>query len=298
MSEIILTRKKDTIADFFKEENPDTHNLIMLASSDRGVRLNLGKRGTQWGAQTILHHFTKLQKTAFSSHPFLVTEVADAFQEEVSLEDGQKSEALNITKAMAKTPKASVHLGGGHDHIFPLLKSYANAPKIVVLNIDAHTDTRTDSFAHSGNPFRKFANAYQGDFHLFQLGIQRFANSPSTLSPLERGSMTVLYDEEVTGPQRLSLFLNQLQLTLNDQVRFILSIDTDALNSSDFSAVSAVNPQGLKLETVLGIIRWYKEVCPHENIMGIYEYNPLFDDLHASCAKKLALFLYEFFKRK
>ena len=58
--------------------------------------------------------------------------------------------------------KKIFHLGGGHDHIYPLLMSLEktqNYKHLKVLNLDAHLDTRTDEFAHSGTPFRQFAEA-------------------------------------------------------------------------------------------------------------------------------------------
>jgi formiminoglutamase len=50
-----------------------------------------------------------------------------------------------------------IHLGGGHDHVYPLLKAIETKyKKIIILNIDPHCDTRESEHNHSGTPFRQF----------------------------------------------------------------------------------------------------------------------------------------------
>ena len=85
-----------------------------------------------------------------------------------------------------------IHLGGGHDHIYPLLRALsAQNDRITVINIDAHLDTRTDDLPHSGTPFRQFARergCNKVNFDPIRDPIP-FSNASNNFRPLERGQM-------------------------------------------------------------------------------------------------------------
>ena len=73
----------------------------------------------------------------------------------------------------------------------------------------------------------------------------------------------------------------------NDWIN-ILSIDVDVLASADFSSCSAVNPSGISDASLNKIINTYVNSCPHQPVIGFYEYNPVYDNVSNSDAKKLA----------
>ena len=53
---------------------------------------------------------------------------------------------------------------------------------ILIINFDAHCDTRVDDRSHSGTPFRDFDGVAKKPFHLIQIGIHEYANNDMTLS--------------------------------------------------------------------------------------------------------------------
>ena len=76
----------------------------------------------------------------------------------------------------------------------------------------------------------------------------------------------------------------------------VLSIDCDALDSTLMSAVSAPNHKGISAPQLDSILTSYKESCLSP-IVGIYEYNPLYEDLSCKGARFLAHLLYRFYEQ-
>src|SRR5690606_24005866 len=118
------------------------------------------------------------QTFILKKYTFIAEEVSSLEEELSDFHEAQKKETSLISGHLKKYPQSFIcHLGGGHDHIFPLLSALGESySELIVINIDAHADTRTDSSFHSGTPFRQFANSYPGKFHLFQMGLHPFAN--------------------------------------------------------------------------------------------------------------------------
>ncbi len=182
--------------------------------------------------------------------------------------------------------------------MYPLLKAIEaqGFKKIIVLNIDAHCDTRQSKHNHSGTPLRQWLNEARVETHLFQYGIHRFANSLSTLNDLP--SMKTFPFEQI---KKLSHNFSQLPLQLLNQILvlfdkdtfFLLSIDADALSSSVMTGVSAVNPEGLPLAHLRHLTSWFLKEVPVEKMTGIYEYNPIYDP-NSSGSKAIASLVYDF----
>ena len=57
-------------------------------------------------------------------------------------------------------------------------------------------------------------------------------------------------------------------------------------------AVSAVNPEGLPMQRVRDIFAFYQDLPQQKKIYGIYEYNPVFDNLSCKGARTLAALIY------
>jgi len=162
-----------------------------------------------------------------------------------------------------------------------------------VLNIDAHADTRTDEQHHSGTPFRQFAEEFSGEFTLYQLGLHRFANSFSTLSPLDKGKQFVLWKNEITSAS-LDAFFQQMMTEVNNDTLLLFSLDADALNGYEVPGVSAVNPQGLTLNELKDVWERFRKIpTPNRLIMGIYELNPVYDSLASVSMRTIASFIFE-----
>jgi formiminoglutamase len=292
----LQSRFQDRVEAYLKIESP---NLIICHDDDAGVRLNGGRAGARLAPKALVNVFKKL--TANSSIKESGIKVA-SLQTKFSMEQFLKSQELctkEITELLQQGhPQQLLQLGGGHDHIYPLLMALQQDQKIqrdglFILNIDAHLDTRVDPIASSGTPFRQWAQQSNIPFHLVQVGIHPFANPDKNYQRLSKGRMDIL-----EGPKHNDLIqkietLRELGPTPSAQI--IISLDADALNSSCMSAVSAVNHDGLSLEVVEQMQNWALNRSTRR-IMGIYEYNPLFDDLSQKGARALVKLMDNFFR--
>ncbi len=273
-----------------QEISKKTQLKILTASSDIGVVRNGGRRGSNFGPQAILSNLLKLASHQ-TENKFSIHEVGTSGFE-------QEAEINNILPFI-KTGEAILNLGGGHDHIFPFLcalnKSYK---KITVINIDAHLDTRQDKTYHSGTPFRQFSEIMDGEFHLVQFGIHDFANPDSNFLPLKNGKMDIVSFQEIkNNTSNFSLssipILNKiLQNNYSDDHAIIFSLDCDAIDSGVMEGVSAVNHHGLPLYIVEEILEYLTSTF-RIKFFGIYEYNPIYDNLSEKGSKAIANLIYK-----
>jgi len=221
-------------------------------------------------------------------------EVASYAEEIKDFKLAQKNQEQKIFDHLASLPHPSIcHIGGGHDHVFPLLSALSQKyEQVIVINIDAHADTRTDEEANSGTPFRQFATLNPKRFQLFQIGLHPFANSDSTLSPLP-SPMYVLWRNELTK-NKLDDFFTKIQTYVTPKTVVVFSLDADALHGSEMGAVSAVNGDGLSMKELEDLWQRYKQLkVTHQPVMGIYELNPVYDSLSALSMRVISTFLYK-----
>ena len=265
-------------------------NSILSSQSDLGVIRNGGRRGANFGPQAIISAITKM--TSHTKGPISHLQIRNG-SSKLNFSEQQSEDVLKIDKVFKdSTSKNYWHLGGGHDHIYPLLKSISKThKKICVINIDAHLDTRNDELFHSGTPFRQFSNEFEGDFLLYQLGIHKFANTKENYKELKNGEMkiysTLQIQKESSNFMNMNSFLEKEVLIPEDHI-CILSLDCDAVDSTTMEAVSAVNHDGLSLQSVKSIFSWYFSLRQKKNFIGIYEYNPIFDNLSNKGSRAIA----------
>ncbi len=255
---------------------------FFISKNDTGVILNRGRQGAKDGGRVIWQHlinFTKPHNFSSKLYPcYIDSEIA-------------KSEWCS----------KGIHLGSGHDHVFHLL-NFALKNRIknfLILNFDAHADMRQDNLLHSGTPFRFFFNQHKKEiehYQLQQIGLNIFHQNPQDLE-LAGAKVEVFWSKE-SGFDRIKQSLEKIkQLFENfskDETLIVVSIDADVFSGSAMPAVSAVNPTGLEVTLVANILSEIKkEFSSYQKILGIYEYNPLYDDISAKGAKTLAALIYE-----
>lgn len=291
-------RTRESLSALFVESADSAESAVVFikSSSDVGVMRNGGRNGARFAPRSLLSFFKKQsQSEATKEFSFIEREVSSQEAEEADFVEAQKAESRKIAAICDEFPGARlVHIGGGHDHIFPLLCSMSSSERVIVINIDAHADTRTDSEPHSGTPFRQFAESFSGKFHLFQAGLHPWANSLSTLSPLAKGEQQILWRDEVQDAKRLQQFFKGIQKYVDKNTKVIFSLDADALAGEIVPGVSAVNGKGLSV-TELELLwqEYLKLPLPHAPILGIYELNPVFDSLSGISMRTLAGFLFQ-----
>ena len=282
-------------------ENTPKKCVFIKSSADKGVIRNGGRNGARFAPQSFLSTFKKFSQDEFIRHySFEEHEISNPEEENRNFHEAQLLESdrmKNVLKGSAD--KRIIHLGGGHDHIYPLLRAFSDQyQKIIVINIDAHADTRTDEIFHSGTPFRQFASEFQGDFSLFQIGLHSFANSSSTLSPLQRGTSDILWKNNFTQ-ENLTSFFKKIHSLIDEKTLTIFSLDADAMDGSIVPGVSAVNPRGFTYQELLEIWLKYSSLpLSHEPVMGIYELNPVYDTLAGISMRNMASFVFETFRKE
>lgn len=302
MTKITITQSQkrfnESVGALFKQsiDQNEISCLIIKSSSDVGVMRNGGRNGARFAPQSFLGNFKKLAQNSWTkNYVFAEYEVADQDAEIKDFDQSQSEETRKIRNLLSSSPKARVlHLGGGHDHIYPLLKAYGEThKKIIVINIDAHADTRTDETHHSGTPFRQFADEFSGDFRLFQIGLHSYSNSFSTLSPFKNGTFEILWSQDC-DEQNLELYFSKMKSLITSETLVIFSLDADALSAHEIPGVSAVNPAGLSRQQLLKIWKRYLALnLGHPPITGIYELNPIYDTLAGLSMRTMASFVFE-----
>lgn len=329
--EINLSKRKNAkFSKLFSPHTPTQEEVILWAhsSDDNGVWRNGGRRGARFAPQAITACFAQMNAEHLKlNQPIMTYDIENKnSQTEYSqnFDFAQKESINSFKKLIDLTPKAKslIHLGGGHDHVYPLLSAinslYPHHP-IGVINIDAHLDTRTDEVKHSGTPFRQFANqmakSYKNTsiqaspFHLIQVGIHDYANALSNFKKMDYVTMQVVPQNKSQCPQEMSelclKYIKQSNVYFDKHFSdhcpiWILSIDADGLDSSIMEAVSAVNHHGLTRSQINQIVDIYKKECLPETkidipqILGIYEYNPIYDNLSQKGARSLSSIIYQF----
>lgn len=283
----LLTRAETKNASIFNN-NDSAETLILSSPSDIGVIRNGGRQGAFLGPKVIINEFKKYQKSSHSNTSIKSKVVTNRKIESHDFEQAQQKQALKILNYI-KSPKIKkiIHLGGGHDHIYPLLLAIEkNHPqqKLNIINIDAHLDTRVDTYPHSGTPFRQFDHVVKNEFYLHQIGIQTESNAKENFTELKNGLMTI----NLIGENSESLENLIKEKVKDDNWINILSIDVDCLSASDFRSCSAVNPYGFSIKQLNSAIDAFGQQVKTIQYYGFYEYNPLFDDVSNSDGKKIS----------
>lgn len=285
-------RFDESLAPLFSD-SPDPSFLFLTSSTDIGVMRNGGRNGARFAPQSLLTFFKRLSQSDLARlQSFRTIEVSSEALEREDFTRAQELEAEKISEARKLHPKASlIHLGGGHDHVYPLLKSFSDRSQVVVINLDAHADTRTDDTAHSGTPFRQFSQSFSGDFRLLQVGLHPYANSKSTLLPLENGVCDILWRKDLRDPSKIKRIFSDLKTSLHPDAVVIFSLDADAMAGHLVPGVSAVNGEGLELSELDLLWSEYRNLT-EDYVLGIYELNPLYDTLSGVSMRTIAGFLF------
>lgn len=279
---------------------------ILTAPCDIGVRRNFGKNGARFAPTALINHLKKQNNhlALDEKEAIKVMSVSNQKDEIKNFEDAQKVQSKNILSVLKTKPQKLIHLGGGHDHIFPLLMAVdkeSHYKNILIVNIDAHCDTRIDDHNHSGTPFRNYDTLGTKPYHLIQYGIQDFSNSKSTLSPLKRGSETKYFFETIKDetnnfsdiPKNL---LKDIPFNISNKTLIILSLDCDGIDGSQMSAVSCVNPMGIPCTHVIQIQNYLSSLECAELFFGVYEFNPVYDQLNQYSCKVITNLIYNYLK--
>lgn len=283
--------------------------VIITSPSDIGVRRNSGRNGSRYAPKAITEQLLKLNDHMEDYDSISVIQVSSQAQEKLNFEQAQLNSSKKILSSLEEHKNNNqkfVHIGGGHDHVYPLLKAINDSKKyknILILNIDAHCDTRVDQRSHSGTPFRDFDLTSSTPFHLIQYGIHIATNSKSTLTPLKNGSEKHFHINDLInttkcfsniGKINKSDLLAGCPFDIDPDTAIVISLDSDAIDGANMKGVSAVNGLGLPLNHTYLLINTFAQLKAKNHFFGIYEYNPVYDDLSNLGARSIARIIYDF----
>ena len=291
-------RKTGQLAHLLTSTPGKANCLWALSSSDEGVIRNGGRRGSAFAPQAIQAVYFKFAKRS-EKWRYCLLEVASREEEAQNFLQSQEIETAKIQKIHQQFPEIPlVHLGGGHDHIYPFAKALLETSpekKFHIINIDAHLDTRDDGENHSGTPFRQLAQHYSHRLRISQVGIHPFANTDSSYKGIE--SMEIYSRSALPATFAGTFKWAQKYLQKRDKLEVqVLSLDCDALEAQVMEAVSAVNPCGLSWDHVSALFSFYRDHNRWQDwAIGIYEMNPIYDNLSQKGAKIIASLLYQVF---
>lgn len=291
-------RYLESIASLISDNTSECNTIFLTSPTDIGVRRNGGRNGTRFAPNAIINSFKKMNHNNQIIAPIAILSVSSMEEEILDFHNAQDISSKAISTLNILNFGRVVHIGGGHDHAYPLLKALnekSDIKNILIVNIDAHCDTRVDDKRHSGTPFRDFSKINTKDVTLIQYGLHSFANSLTTQSDIEKSiKQTQIFLKESS---LLNLKEEISKHNLPKDTLVYISLDADALNASTMEAVSAVNHHGLQLQNVLEVIMYLKDNFS-KSIFGIYEYNPIFDNQSQKGSRALCALIYEYLSNK
>lgn len=229
---------------------------------DAGVARNHGRTGASQGPaafRAVLGNMPVRNCRQISDAGDVIC-VAEG--EDDGLERAQNALAETIAGVLSRG-KLPVAMGGGHEMAFGSFSGLARhlagkekAPRVGVINLDAHFDLRMADRASSGTPFRQIAEdckARAWPFHYCVLGISEFANTQALFERARALGVRWMLDEEMHVAA-----LDSIRATVAD---FMAQVDhlyftvcLDVLPATLAPGVSAPAPRGVALEVVEPVI--------------------------------------------
>lgn len=246
---------------------------------DDGIRLNGGRWGAAEAPDAIRKFFYKLTPPLNKKKNPSLLDLGNLQAPHLTLEDrhleGSKR-AFHFTEKGVRW----ISLGGGHDYGYAdgsgfLKATVGQKQKPVVVNFDAHLDVRpSDKGFHSGTPFFRLLEEFEGQFEFVEIGIQNHCNSKEHLAWVEKKGGHILTAERIQE-KGMKPLLSSLFKKWQDRPLWI-SLDIDAIKSSEAPGCSQSWPNGLDFKTVLKTISWLNHQCDLR-ALSIYEVSPTLD---------------------
>ena len=236
---------------------PATPGIALLGlASDEGVRRNGGRPGAAQGPDVIRAAASNLPVW----HRGPLYDAGDVVCAGGDLETAQREYAARIS-ALLEGRHFPLGLGGGHEIAYPSYLGLIDhlgcrAPRIGIVNFDAHFDLRAQALPSSGTPFLQIldhALHHGHDVRYMCLGVSAAANTRHLFSTAESRGVRYLRDEQL-APWALES-ARQLVAQWLTEVDFVyLSLCLDVLPQSVAPGVSAPNARGVGIETLEALV--------------------------------------------
>jgi formiminoglutamase len=246
-----------------KFEKSDWDVAILGFADDRGVVLNLGRPGAAQGPNKIREHFYKM----VAPEPYKIADLGDLIlSEDLDADHARATDAIVVALGRAKRV---IVLGGGHDWGYAPIAALLQAGRTGFINVDAHLDVRASEVHHSGTSYwRALEGGVRGEDALW-FGVQPSATSTFHRDYVRAKGGHIFCSEVQEARKEAEPILERCNLV-------DVSLDMDVFAMASAPGVSAPQPNGLSVPTVLEFL---SQLFPSPKVrtFGIYELCPAHD---------------------
>lgn len=274
---------------FFGEEFPDLNGVQIALVGLKENRGALKVESSNRGSTEIREKLYELKRGLGS---YRVADLGDLISGETIQETYSKMQ--KVGEYLMKNQILPVYFGGSHDLDFGQYLSYEKMKKLVsLLTVDSKFDMEEDGPSVGQHTQDIILHQPNFLFSYAHLGYQSFLVDPSLINILEK-----LYFEHVRLGVLRSEFKEVEPLIRNAD---LMSFDISSIQSADAPGALDAQPFGLTGEEACRIC-WFAGTNEKLSSIGIYGYEPYYDDTSNKTAKVIAVmiwyFLEGFYSRK
>lgn len=266
-------------------DNPVGATELLGFACDAGVSRNQGRAGAQQGPQAIRAMLGGLPVRPHRN----IIDAGDVSCPSDNGIDSLEAAQAELSARLAQLLQQGlfpVTLGGGHEVAWGSFGGLASnleakpgkAPRIGIINFDAHFDLRREDRATSGTPFRQIAEDCQRrgwDFNYCCLGVSRFANSEALFQRAADLGVRFVLDDDMTLDRKPEL-IALLDDFIDDVDHVYFTFCLDVLPAAMAPGVSAPAARGVSMELVEPLLDHIAR-SGKVRLADIAELNPSFD---------------------
>lgn len=232
-------------------------SVLIGFACDAGVVRNHGRAGAAGGPAAV----RKLLVNCAWHQERLVYDGGNVLCEGDALEAAQFVLGTHVA-AVLDAGHLPLVIGGGHEVAWGSWQGLATwamkqpAPRVGVLNFDAHFDLRAGEVGTSGTPFRQISEdcAARGwPFRYACFGVARPTNTAALFARAQRLNVSWVEDDQLS-PWRIEAARETLAAFLEQVDVLHLTIDLDVLPAANAPGVSAPAARGVELAVLETLI--------------------------------------------
>ena len=270
----------------------DSDVVIIGVPEDRGILANKGRAGAAKGPDDVRRRLYKLTPGFnMDLDRIRVIDAGNISTKGLTLEEVH----LALQEAVADVVSRGgipLVIGGGHDLTYPGLAGLVRGAglkkdSLGLINVDSHLDVRTDENGiNSGTSFYRaltqLPNKALSGSAFVEFGIQELYNSPYYYNWVKKQGGSVFTLKEVSE-RVMESFIQALSMVSKKGHTVAISLDIDAVRSTEAPGASASNPSGLKAPE-LDKIAYLAGRSPQIRYLDIMEVSPPLDQDHRTAS--------------